>query len=99
MVKKERDVRRSIRNVDRSFSYPKKKGEIGNERKRQETDCRCAGNGRGSELYRLSASCTGRDRGRKHCAADRENEPSETSVAGVEMNGGTTYYDSLNEAV
>ena len=27
------------------------------------------------------------------------NEPSETSVAGVEMNGGTTYYDSLNEAV
>ena len=45
MVKKERDVRRSIRNVDRSFSYPKKKGKIGNERKRQETDCRCAGNG------------------------------------------------------
>ena len=27
------------------------------------------------------------------------NEPSETSVAGVEMNGSTTYYDSLNEAV
>ena len=25
------------------------------------------------------------------------NEPSETSVAGVEMNGVTTYYDSLNE--
>ena len=27
------------------------------------------------------------------------NEPSETSVVGVEMNGVTTYYDSLNEAV